>query len=135
MIAKSLKVLLAVCILSGCTQIKQIQNLDPLLTLKDFSDEKDDQARWVDGELQRFEGLMAAVQGGSIKEVTTKGSLREQFGAPVLADFVMENNRSVERWLYRHPIQKLAADRVYFYFDADGRILRFEHVGPSDHAR
>lgn len=118
--------------LTGCTQIKQLQNLDPLLTLKDFSDEKDDQAKWVDEELQRFEGLMAAVQDGSIKDVTDKGSFLERFGDPVVIDNIMESNISIERWLYRHPIQKLATDRVYFFFDADGRLLRFERVGPTD---
>lgn len=120
--------------LTGCTQIKQLQNLEPLLTLKDFSEEKDDQAKWVEMELGKFEALNTAVSDGSIKNFTTKEAIREQFGEPVVIDYQLENNITVERWLYRHPIQKLASDRLYFLFDSDGRLLRFERVTPTPNA-
>ncbi len=124
---------LLVVLFCGCTQIKQIQNLDPLLTLKDFSDEKDSQQKWVDQEVERFELLLAAFDDGSIKSLTTQDALRERFGDPVVVDQIQENSFPAQRWLYRHPIQKLASQRIYFFFDANGHLLRSERVSPSVH--
>lgn len=118
--------------LAGCTQLKQLQHLDPLLTLKDFSDEREGQAQWVEEKTKKFEELLAAVQEGSISKTETKESLSERFEQPIVIDHVNDQGYPVERWLYRHPIQKLAADRVYFYFNADGRFLRFERVPPAE---
>lgn len=114
--------------MTGCTQVKQLQNLDPLLTLKDFSDEKDEQAKWVEGELVKFHKLIASIDDGSIKKYTTQESIRQEFGEPVVIDHLREKDTTLERWLYRHPIQKLATERVYFYFDTDGRFVRFERA-------
>ena len=113
------------------TQVKQFQNLDELLTLKDYSDEKEAQGKWIAQEAQRFELVATAVKDGSIKDFSTQGSIREHFGDPVLIEHVQEGSASVERWLYRHPIQKLASDRVYIFFNSDGNFLRFENVVPS----
>lgn len=122
-----------ITLVAGCTQVKQLQNLDPLLTLKDFSDEKDSQQKWVDQEVARFELLLAAIDDGTIKDLATQEALRERFGDPVVVDQVQENNLTAQRWLYRHPIQKLASDRVYFFFDAEGHLLRSQRVIPSAH--
>lgn len=130
-------VLLCACalvlFLSGCTQLKQVQNLDELLTLKDFSDEKDSQQKWIDREVARFELLLTAIDDGSVKSLANQDAVRERFGDPVVVDEVQENNFPAQRWLYRHPIQKLASDRVYFFFDDNGRLLRYERVVPSRH--
>ena len=122
---------LLVTIASGCTQVKQFQNLDELLVLKDYSDEKEAQGKWIDQETKRFELILAAAKDGSIKDFSTQRTMREHFGVPVLIEHVQEGGASVERWLYRHPIQKLASDRVYIFFNSDGNLLRFENVVPS----
>ena len=122
---------LLVTIASGCTQVKQFQNLDELLVLKDYSDEKEAQGKWIDQETKRFELILAAAKDGSIKDFSTQMTIREHFGVPVLIEHVQEGGASVERWLYRHPIQKLAFDRVYIFFNSDGNLLRFENVVPS----
>ena len=126
-----LSMLLLAVILSGCTQVKQLQNLDPLLTLKGYSDEKEGQEKWVSQEVKRFENILAAVKDKSVEHFSTQESFRQQFGEPVLVEHIPEGNTSIERWLYRHPIQKLATDRVYIFFDSNGHFLRYEHVTPS----
>ena len=125
------KVLFLSLFLAGCTQVKQIQNLDPLLTLKAYSDEKDGQEKWVNEEAKRFDNLLKAVMSDSIDPASTKDSILQNYGEPVVIDHFKEHNSIVERWLYRHPIQKLASDRIYFYFDANGNLLRHDHVVPS----
>jgi len=114
-------------ILSGCAQARQIQNLDPLLTLKGYSDEKKDQERWVSQEAKRFENIVAAVKDRSVENFSTQESFRQQFGEPVLVEHIPDGNASMERWLYRHPIQKFATGRVYAFFDLNGHLLRCEH--------
>jgi hypothetical protein len=122
--------LLITVILSGCTQVKQLQNIDPLLTLKGYSDEKEDQEKWIAQEAKRFENIVAAVKDKSVEHFSTQESFRQQFGEPVLIEHIPDGTASIERWLYRHPIQKLATDRVYIFFDSNGRFLRYEHIVP-----
>ena len=115
-------------ILAGCAQVKQIQNLDPLLTLKSYSDEKEEQEKWVSLEEKKFEVLLTAVSSKSIDQASTDDSVLQSFGEPVLVDHIKENDIVIDRWLYRHPIQKLSRQRVYFYFNPDGRLIRYEQV-------
>lgn len=119
---------MVVCIFTGCTQVKQLQNIDPLLALKGYSDEKEDQEKWIVQEVQKFENILAAVKNKSIAQYSTQESFRQQFGEPVLIEHIMDGNASIERWLYRHPIQKLATDRVHVFFDLNGHLLRYEHI-------
>lgn len=113
---------------SGCAQVKQIQNLEPLLTLKGYADEKDAQEKWVLKENENFNALALSVKDQSINRFKDKESIRQQFGDPVLIEELTENNNPIQRWLYRHPIQKLATDRVYLYFDSNDQLLRSEYI-------
>lgn len=115
-------------LLAGCAQVKQIQNLDPLLTLKAYSDENEEQEKWVDHQQKQFDELLVAVKANSIDLGSTKEFLLKSFGEPVVVDHIKENDAVVERWLYRHPIQKLATQRVYFYFTDQERMIRYELV-------
>ena len=118
--------------LTGCTQLKQVQHLEPLLTLKDYSEEKEAQGKWVDEEAAKFSLVLAAARDGSIKSFGTKESVREHFGAPVVVEDAERNNLPVEQWLYRHPIQKLTFEKVYLFFGSDGRLVRYEIVTPPN---
>lgn len=118
--------------LMGCAQVKQVQNLDELLTLKEYSEEKGAQEKWIEEEAAKFDRILAAAQDGSIKSVATQPLILERFGDPVLKEHTELDNKSVERWLYRHPIQKLAFEKVYLFFDADGRLLKYELITPPN---
>jgi len=117
--------------LSGCMQLKALPHMDELLTLKDYSDEKDGQAQWVGERQKAFEQLLSAVKDGSIKNYPSQDAVTAQFGQPVLSESVQDQGRSLTRWLYLHPIQKFATDRVYLYFTSDGHLLKSEHVQSS----
>jgi hypothetical protein len=118
--------------LTGCTQLKQVQNLDQLLVLKEYSEEKEAQGKWIEQETENFNGILAAVRDGSIKNSPDRESIREQFGDPVIIENIEKDNAPVEQWLYRHPLQKLAFERVYLYFDSNGRLVRYEIVTPPN---
>jgi hypothetical protein len=109
-------------------QAKALPHMDELLTLKAYSDEKDGQHKWVDAEEERFEHILAAARDGSIKNYSSQSAVLDEFGEPVLRDEVTDNGQPLSRWLYRHPIQKSATDRVYLYFSSDGHLLKSEHV-------
>lgn len=115
-------------ILTGCAKVGQLQHLDELLTLKAYSDEKEAQQKWIEGENQRFQQLLTAVKDGSIQNYASRDVILKNFGSPVVSDVVSEKDQTLERWLYRHPIQKLASDRVYLYFDSNGRLTKFEQI-------
>jgi hypothetical protein len=113
---------------SGCTQLKALPHLDQVMTLKDYSEEKDAQAKWIDGENKKFERLLTIVKNGSISGYPDQNSVLTEFGKPVVSESVQDAGSTATRWLYRHPIQKSATDRVYLYFDADGQMIRSEHI-------
>ena len=118
-------------LMCGCTQVKQVQNLDTLLVLKDYADEKEAQEKWVTEAVEKFKELIAAVEEHTVNNFKDKESIRQRFGQPVLQEDVFENNVLVQRWLYRHPIHKLADDRVYLYFDSKDQFIKAEHIVPT----
>jgi hypothetical protein len=113
---------------AGCMQVKALPHMDELLMLKGYSEEKDAQIKWVEGRKQVFEQLVSVVKDGSIKNYPSQESVVQAFGDPVLSDRIQQDNQPVTRWLYRHPIQKFATDRVYLYFNADGHLLKSELI-------
>jgi hypothetical protein len=122
-------IVLAITLVScGCMQLKAVPHMDELLRIKDYSDEKDAQAKWIEGEVNTFERLLTSVRNGSIKSYPDHNAVAAEFGKPVLAEEVQDAGQTVSRWLYRHPIQKLATDRVYLYFDAGGQLVKSEHI-------
>ena len=132
---KAVWTLCLVIVAGGCTQLKQVQNLDELLVLKDYADERDSQEKWVAQEEKRFQSLLAEVEQGTLARDAGRDAIAAKFGEPVVKESVPDSDRPVERWLYRHPIQKLANDRVYLYFDDQGHLLRYEHVTPPSKAQ
>ncbi len=122
--------MIAICS-AGCMQLKAVPHMDELLRIKDYSDEHDGQTAWIEGEVKKFNSLLAAVRDGSIKNYPNQNAVVTEFGQPVLADNVPESPQAVTRWLYRHPIQKFATDRVYLYFDINGQLLKSEHIPSS----
>ena len=130
-IKRKFLVLAGLFFLGGCMQVKALPHMDELLTLKDYSDEKDGQAKWVEERQKVFEQLLSAVKDGSVKNYPSQDAVTAQFGRPVLSESVQDQGRSLTRWLYRHPIQKFATDRVYLYFTSDGHLKKSEHVPAS----
>jgi hypothetical protein len=114
--------------LGGCMQAKALPHMDELLVLKAYSDEKEAQRSWVGAENQKFERLLITVKDKSIKSYADQDAVLTEFGPPVISDHVKENDQTLTRWLYRHPIQRFATDRVYLYFSPDGHMLKSELI-------
>jgi len=113
---------------AGCMQAKALPHMNELMTLKAYSEERDDQSKWVEGRQKAFNLLLASVKDGSIKDYSGRDSILQAFGEPVVKETIEDPDGPVTRWLYRHPIQKYATDRVYLYFTSDGRLVKSEHI-------
>jgi hypothetical protein len=125
---QTIPLVIIVAFSAGCMQAKALPHMNELLTLKAYSEEKDDQSKWVESRQKSFGLLLASVKDGSIKGYAGEDSIVRTFGEPVLKETVEDPGGPLTRWLYRHPIQKYATDRVYLYFTSDGRLTKSEHI-------
>lgn len=113
---------------AGCLQLKMLPYLDQALTLQDLSREKGEQEVYAKNADAKFDRLMAAVDNGRIKDYATMAQVNKDFGAPILEKDVIEDGKTVTRSLYRYTLQNKGPNKVYFYHDADGRIVRWEKI-------
>lgn len=111
---------------SGCSTVKKIQHLSPLLTLKNYSDEQEKIAFYVERQDRLFDELVAAIKAGSFTEKKAK-EIRARFGNPVFVRPMEYQGAAREQWLYRYA-KDGKGDKVYFYFDTDGNLLDFVYV-------
>lgn len=110
-------------------QVKALPHMNELLTLKAYSEEKDAQSKQIEEQLRLFEKLLASVKDGSIRSYPNQEAVIQAFGPPVVTDRINYHfNQPLIRALYRHPIHKLAKDRVYLYFDVGGQLITSEHI-------
>ena len=107
---------------SGCTIIN---NLDELKTLGAYSREKDAQHRDVKDIDGRYDGLTKVIDKGFIEDYKDKSSFVHSFGQPILKKSFADGQ---ERWLYRHAIYRLSKDKVYVYFDSNGKLVKWERL-------
>lgn len=115
--------LAAVC--SGCAKVAQLQEL---LTLKGYSDEKVAEEKYIKAQDRKFEKLMAAVQGGTIKKYAKAAAVLKTFGDPVFIRPAVKDGAKCEEWLYRYTIKYFDSPKVYLYFDSKGKILSWEFL-------
>jgi hypothetical protein len=112
-------------------QAKALPHMNELLTLKSYSDEKEDQRQWVASKEEQFTHILKAVDDGSIKSYASQNAVIQEFGEPIIRDGIQDHGQVLTRWLYRHPIQRFASDRVYLYFSSDGHLTKSEHIPPG----
>jgi len=111
---------------SGCSTVKKIQHMGPLLTLKSYSDEQEKISSYVEHQDQLFDELVAAVKAGTFVEKTDK-EIRAHFGDPVFSRPAEYQGQTHQQWLYRYAKDR-QGDKVYLYFDSDGSLLDFMYV-------
>ena len=107
---------------SGCTIV---HNLDEILTLQNYSHEKDDQHRLVKSVKDHYDSLVKVIDAGQMGDYKDKASFEKSFGEPILKKDLSDGQ---ERWLYRYAIFRLAKDKVYVYFDHDGKLVKWERL-------
>ena len=108
--------------LSGCAAL---DNLDELSVLGEYSREKSSQDRLVKSINDRYDLLTKVIAQGQISEYKDNVSFEHTFGGPILKE---DWGNGGQRWLYRYAIYRIAKDKVYLYFNHDGKLVRWEKV-------
>ncbi len=114
-------VLICLC-LSGCIII---ENLDEISLLGDYSRNKDNQHHLVKSINDHYDALAKVIAQGHINDYKDKASFVSSFGDPILKKDLSDGG---QRWLYRHAIYRLAKDKVYVYFDRNGKMIKWEKL-------
>lgn len=108
--------------LSGCSILSNLQQISEV---GDYSRAKDDQHRLVKSINDRYDTLLAVISQGKINGYKDETSFVHSFGQPILTKDLGDGT---QRWLYRYAIFRLAKDKVYVYFDRDGREIKWERL-------
>jgi len=119
---KIIPYLLVLLGLSGCTILS---NLDEISVLGDYSREKDDQHRLVKIINNHYDALTKVIDQRAISDYKDKASFVHSFGEPILKKDLSGGG---QRWLYRYAIYRFAKDKVYVYFDRDGKQVKWEKL-------
>ena len=112
----------------GCAKL---QHMDELLTLKGIADEQKRQARYVQEQDQRFEKLRAVVQSGQIKKFSNQKQIASKFGQPIYTKTIEKDSQTLELWIYRYSVKYFDSDKVYLYFDQEGKLVDSVYEEPS----
>ncbi len=108
--------------LSGCVII---ENLDEISVLRDYSRNKEDQHHLVKSINDHYDALTKVIAQGHISDYKDKASFVYSFGEPILKK---DLSGAVQRWLYRYAIYRFAKDKVYVYFDRNGKMIKWEKL-------
>ena len=114
--------LMALLGLSGCGILS---NLDEISVMGDYAREKDDQHRLVKSINDHYDALTKAIDQKVINEYKDEASFTCSFGDPILKK---DLSGGAQRWLYRYAIYRFAKDKVYVYFDRDGKMIKWEKL-------
>ena len=110
--------------LTGCAKL---EHLPELLTLKDLSNDRDQQDLYVRNHDESFERLVNAVKDKSFDQYKNKKSFLEAFGKPLVTEQVSLDGESLEKWLYRYTTRSFGSPKVYLYFDRSGKLKRWQY--------
>ena len=97
--------------------------MDELLTLKGVADEQKGQSKYVGQQDKRFENLRAVVQSGQIKKYSHQKQIASKFGEPIYKKSAKREDQTLELWIYRYSVKYFDSDKVYLYFDQEGKLV------------
>lgn len=97
-----------------------INNLDEVLTLKEYSDERDGIQADVIATDVRVDKLLMRVRSKASFEAYDRRKFVEEFGMPLLVRQVFRDGQAQESWLYRYALNKKDIPKVYVFFKLDG---------------
>lgn len=110
---------------AGCAKLAHLQEL---LTLKELSEDRDQQDVYVRNHDAGFERLLAAVKDGSIKRFQHKNDFLKEFGNPILIKVVPSSTTKPQAmWLYRYSTKAFGSPKVYLYFLDSGELKDFQY--------
>ena len=125
------RIFILLCVLPALTGCAKLSHLPQLLTLKAYSENKDEQQDYVQKHDTNFEKLLKAVADNSLAQDKDKKSVLREFGDPILTQRLVRDNVTVDRLLYRYATKYFDSEKVYIYFDKKGKLLDWKHVVPK----
>ena len=117
--------LISVIFLSGCAKVA---HMNELLTLKAMSDGQDAMGAYIEKQDNKFKLLLSAVEDKSIEKYNRKSVIVRKFGDPVYCEDITHNGAPAEFCLYRYTKKYFNSDKIYFYFDKEGKLLDWQHI-------
>ncbi len=108
--------------INGCTVVKYS---DQLLTLKNIGDSQRQINQYIENQKELFALLLYDIHNDLIAADLTEADIKSRYGDPVMS---AETSSGTKRLLYRHPTEYYTSDRVYFYIDSAGTLIRWEYV-------
>jgi hypothetical protein len=119
--------------LSGCSVLF---NLDEISVMGDYSREKGDQHRLVKSINDHYDALTKVKMPNCFdfeklghcegpNNYPDEASFVRSFGDPILKKDLRDGT---QRWLYRYAIYRSAKDKVYVYFDRNGKMTKWEKL-------
>lgn len=108
---------------SGCAKVA---NMQELLRLKGYSDEKDRQSLLVENQNKRFERLLVAAKSNQLKNFPDQKSIWMNFGEPVFEKKVILAKTPYTVWMYRYSTKFFGSEKVYLYFDEKRNLSSFD---------
>ncbi len=112
-----LKFLMVLIFVSGCSTISALNRL------QDLSVERDEQQILVKEQEKKFEQLLKDFSSGKIEKGNSKDKIIEKYGEPITIKDVKTDSFFSEELMYRHPAQFFGSEKIYLYFDKDGKLL------------
>ena len=123
---KRIGVLIVMLVIScGCTKVK---HLPQLLTLKAYSGEQESIENYVHTQDDLFAQMLADINSGDIKLFTTKEEFLGRYGDPIYEKEEQHDGVFVRKLLYRNQKEFFGSEKVYLYFDEQGRLLNLEYI-------
>ena len=120
----SIKFLIAVAVvinLSGCLFKENIQGLK---TLKALGHNQKYIARSLKTQERLFRKLTADIKKDKLKPGIPAEVFLSSYGEPVVSKNIPSLGK---RFLYRHPTKYFNSDKIYIYFNQEGRLVNWEY--------
>jgi hypothetical protein len=102
--------------------------MDELLLLKRLAREQDQMAAAVSETNQKFSALTDVVQSGQISGYPDQAAIQDAFGPPLVVESTQADEQVLERWLYRRSTDFFGSPKVYLYFNASGRLMKWDYI-------
>jgi len=116
--------LACVVVCCGCS----LRHVSEIRRVQAVGANMDEQKKYVKEANERFEKLLAAIETNQMSLYLTQQDFLKAFGVPIFEEKHDNNKDYAELWLYRYCEKMRGSEKVYLYFDASGKLLKWEHL-------
>lgn len=120
-----IKGFLCVVLAAGLCGCSVLNHMDQLMIMGDYARDKNVQNKVVDNIKVNYDALVTAIHSGKIKNYPDQTSILTNFGEPIEKRVINVQGQDQDRWLYREAIPQKAKDKVYLYFDRQGKLITY----------